>query len=35
MSLRHFLQQVAETGDLIEIDRPVSVNYELANVAHA
>ena len=35
MSLRHFLDLVAKTGDLIEIDRPVNVNYELANVAHA
>ncbi|MCA9945909.1 MAG: UbiD family decarboxylase, partial [Anaerolineales bacterium] len=35
MSLRNFLEQAAQSGDLIEIDRPVSVNYELANVAHA
>lgn len=35
MSLRHFLEQAAETGDLIEINTPVDVKYEIANVAHA
>jgi UbiD family decarboxylase len=35
MSFRHFLDQAAQTGDLIEINKPVSVQYELANVAHA
>ena len=35
MSLRTFLEQAAQTGDLVEINQPVSVNYELANVAHA
>ena len=35
MSFRHFLEQAAQTGDLIEINKPVSVQYELANVAHA
>lgn len=35
MSLRQFLDAAAESGDLITIDRPVSVEFELANVAHA
>lgn len=35
MSLRRFLEQAAQTGDLVEINQPVNVNYELANVAHA
>ncbi len=35
MSLRHFVEQAAESGDLIPIRRPVSVDFELANVAHA
>ena len=35
MSFREFIEQTAETGDLITIDKPVSVLYELANVAHA
>ncbi|MCP4416239.1 MAG: hypothetical protein GY805_06435, partial [Chloroflexi bacterium] len=35
MSLRHFLEQITQTGDLIEIDRPVDVHFELANVAYA
>jgi UbiD family decarboxylase len=35
MSFRHFMQQAAESGDLIRIDKPVSTSYELANVAHA
>ncbi len=35
MSLRQFLEQAAKTGDLIEINHPINVKYELANVAHA
>ncbi len=35
MSFREFIEQTAESGDLITIDKPVSVVYELANVAHA
>lgn len=35
MSFREFIEQTAESGDLITIDKPVSVFYELANVAHA
>jgi UbiD family decarboxylase len=35
MSFREFIEQTAESGDLIIIDKPVSVMYELANVAHA
>lgn len=35
MSLRRFIEQAAESGDLITIRRPVSVDFELANVAHA
>ncbi|MCI0398965.1 MAG: UbiD family decarboxylase [Chloroflexi bacterium] len=35
MSFRSFIQQAAESGDLMTIDRPVSTTYELANVAHA
>lgn len=35
MSLRDFLQQAAQSGDLITIKRPVQVEYELASVAHA
>lgn len=34
-SFRDFLQQSAEQGHLIEINRPVSVEYEMANVANA
>lgn len=35
MSFREFIAQAAVSGDLVTIDRPVDVNYELANVAHA
>lgn len=35
MSLRHFVEQAANSGDLITIQRPVSVDFELGNVAHA
>ncbi|MDT8304901.1 MAG: UbiD family decarboxylase [Anaerolineae bacterium] len=35
MSLRQFIEQAARSGALITIDRPVSVDFELANVAHA
>jgi UbiD family decarboxylase len=35
MSLRDFIQQAAASGDLITIERPVRVQHELANVAHA
>lgn len=35
MSFRGFIQQAQESGDLVIIDRPVSVKHELANVAHA
>ena len=35
MSLRAFLKQARASGDLLTIERPVSVAYELANVAHA
>ncbi len=35
MSLRQFIEQAAASGDLITIARPVSVEFELANVAHA
>lgn len=35
MSLRKFLDQAAQSGDLIEIGKPVNVHFELANVAHA
>jgi len=35
MSLRTFLEQARTSGDLLTITRPVSVKYELANVAHA
>lgn len=35
MSLRQFIEQAAASGDLITIARPVSVDFELANVAHA
>jgi UbiD family decarboxylase len=34
MSLRHFIEQAGESGDLVTIRRPVSVAFELANVAH-
>ena len=35
MSLRHFMEQADKEGYLVEIDQPINVNYELANVAHA
>jgi UbiD family decarboxylase len=35
MSFRDFIKQTAESRDLITIEKPVSVFYELANVAHA
>ena len=35
MSLREFLEQAAESGDLIVVERPVDVGFELAKVAHA
>lgn len=35
MSFRHFIQQAKDNGDLVTIERPVSTNLELANVAHA
>jgi UbiD family decarboxylase len=35
MSFREFIEQTRESGDLVVIERPVSVNFELANVAHA
>lgn len=35
MSFRDFIQQAAESGNLITIDRPVDTTFELANVAHA
>ena len=33
--MRAFLEQARHSGDLVTIDRPVSVRFELANVAHA
>lgn len=33
--MRAFLEQARQSGDLITVDRPVSVRFELANVAHA
>lgn len=35
MSLRDFIEQTATSGDLVTIDKPVAVEYEVANVAHA
>jgi UbiD family decarboxylase len=35
MSFRKFIQQARASGDLITIDKPVSCDFELANVAHA
>jgi len=35
MSFRDFIQQAAQSGDLVTIDRPVDTTYELANVANA
>jgi 2,5-furandicarboxylate decarboxylase 1 len=35
MSFRGFIHQAEESGYLVTIDRPVSTEFELANVAHA
>ncbi|MBK8985492.1 MAG: UbiD family decarboxylase [Chloroflexi bacterium] len=35
MSFREFLDQARQSGDLVTIDKPVSITFELANVAHA
>jgi 2,5-furandicarboxylate decarboxylase 1 len=35
MSFRHFIQMAAASGDLITIDKPIDIHFELANVAHA
>ena len=35
MQFRDFLEQTAETGDLITIHKPVDTTFEVANVAHA
>jgi 2,5-furandicarboxylate decarboxylase 1 len=35
MSMRQFIEQAGENGALITVERPVSVDFELANVAHA
>ncbi|MFQ5422081.1 MAG: UbiD family decarboxylase [Anaerolineae bacterium] len=35
MSFRDFIQQANASGDLITIEKPVSVEFETANVAHA
>ena len=35
MSLRKFIDAAAHSGDLVTINRPVSADFELANVAHA
>lgn len=35
MSFRDFIQQASQSGDLITVEPTVSVEYELANVAHA
>lgn len=35
MSFRGFIRQAEESGYLVTIDRPVSTEFELANVAHA
>lgn len=35
MSFRQFIEQAAQSGDLITINRVVRTNYEVANVAHA
>lgn len=35
MSFRDFIQQAAQSGDLVTIDRLVDTTYELANVANA
>ena len=33
--MRDFIEQVKQSGDLVQVHRPVSVKYELANVANA
>jgi 2,5-furandicarboxylate decarboxylase 1 len=35
MSFRKFINQAGDSGSLVTINRPVSVEYELANVAHS
>lgn len=35
MSLREFIIKSSKQGNLVEINRPVNVNFELANIAHA
>ncbi|MEM7332633.1 MAG: UbiD family decarboxylase [Chloroflexota bacterium] len=35
MSVRQFLKKIENSSDLIVIDKPVDVNYEVANVANA
>ncbi|MFL7839478.1 MAG: UbiD family decarboxylase [Candidatus Promineifilaceae bacterium] len=35
MSLRNVIEKAGQSGDLITITKPVDLNYELANVAHA
>lgn len=35
MSFRHFIQEAANSGDLVTVDQPVSTTFELANIAHA
>lgn len=35
MSFRDFLKEAAASGDLVTIGRPVSVKFELANIAHS
>lgn len=35
MSFRQFIQQAEANGDLVTINLPVDINYEVANVAHA
>ncbi len=35
MQFREFLEQIAESGDLITISKPVDATFEVANVAHA
>lgn len=35
MSLRNVIDKARRSGDLVEILKPVDLNYELANVAHA
>lgn len=34
-SFRNFIEQAAESGELVTVSRPVSTTFELANVAHA